>query len=174
MLPLSTKEFQTSATHTSLETNKANNEGNNTHNRLSPHHLSFQESTFRPLPTVKEHLELMILQSFLIVFHNLTPYPSFTPSFPPIPQITWARNATKVGLSSKKKWRIAHWQETPSRWHEGKSWIVFFQLKININRLENTKIGLERKEDSGNQGWKSYWSQPSCIHLSHDQYKTDN
>ena len=37
--PSSTTKFQTSATQTSLEATKANKEGKETHNGLSPHHL---------------------------------------------------------------------------------------------------------------------------------------
>lgn len=71
--PPPTKEFHTSVTYCFFEMAKANKEGKVIHNDSSPHHLSFQNLTFRPLPTVKEILLLKIFQSFLMAFHDPTP-----------------------------------------------------------------------------------------------------
>ena len=116
LAPLSVEEFQTSITHTSLETNKANNEGNNTHNRLSLQHQSFQKSTLRPLSTTKEFLKLTILQSFLIAFYNPIPYPFFTSwfahpllAFPYLPQITWFQRPFSLSQNANSTCKEEHY-----------------------------------------------------------------
>lgn len=70
------EEFQISTTHRSFETAKANKEGNETHNGLTPHHLSYQSFTLRPLPTKQSYYSKD--PNSLMVFHKPTPYPSLT------------------------------------------------------------------------------------------------
>ena len=50
--PPSVKEFQIS-THASLELDKANKDRKDTHKEESPHHLSLQNLTIRPLPPLR-------------------------------------------------------------------------------------------------------------------------
>ena len=64
-----------STIQTSFGKTKAYQDGKETHKDLSPHHLSYQNFTFLSFPTKKEVLLLMPI-SFLMVFHNPTPYPS--------------------------------------------------------------------------------------------------
>ena len=103
----STEGSQTSTTHSFFETTKSNKEGKESHKASSPHHISFQNLTFLPLPMENTMLLLNNDPSFLISFHNPTPNPSL-PSrvyYPPssAPYFLLITCFQRVSLSSMKR-----------------------------------------------------------------------
>ena len=68
--PLSAKGSQTSATQASFSVDKAKREGKDSHRGESPHHLSLQNLTLLPLPTLKEIRVPTNSQSILIPFQS--------------------------------------------------------------------------------------------------------
>ena len=92
-------KLQTSFTQASLEVARANRVGKATWKDDASRHLSFQNFMLYPLPTIKESLLFTTCHSFLIDFHNPTPYSSLTSleyqppcSFPYFLLITWFQN----------------------------------------------------------------------------------